>query len=470
MAVMDYYEIREIVSKIVPRQVQLISSRRSATIKEKGRKTNYRQFSFCEGKMIDQKRLLNTEVINSFLEISVRAAACPMPFNMDVWDGLICPYGCLYCYANGFRASLYTSFFDNSKTIGLRHCDPSMYMKEMDKMAPLKDLPFEEKRALSGVRKAFALGIPVRLGIRFEDFLANERRTGVSLSMLRYLADINHPVMVNTKSALIGEDPYVEALARNRAGAAVHVTVIGNDDRILRRIEPGAPSYQSRLNAMRNLVSAGVRCVARIEPFLFLVNDDREAVDSYIEDMTRIGVRNITFDTYSYTGTGAQIRQSFYNVGIDFDRIFLAGADSQPLGSLLLGEFMKLFRERGFSCSTFDMGNVPDNDQDVCCEVGDLFGQINHGCSVMASRFIRKNEGRPVRWADFEAYVEENGGFLSKALQSEVHRLWNCEGNYAYSHSWSIGMDAVGSDEGGLVWMFRKDYHDYRRKMLEAMI
>ncbi len=34
--------------------------------------------------------MLDTEQINSFLEISLRAAACPMPFNADVWDGLNC--------------------------------------------------------------------------------------------------------------------------------------------------------------------------------------------------------------------------------------------------------------------------------------------------------------------------------------------------------------------------------------------
>lgn len=464
---MDYYELRKAVSRIIPRQVQLMTSKREASIKEKGRKKNYKQFSLMKQQMVKQERLLDTETINSFVEISVRAAACPMPFNMDVWDGLVCPYQCLYCYANGFRASLYTAFFDNSKTMGFRHCNPAVYMRELDRMLPLRELPEEEKRSLSGIRKAFALGIPIRMGIRFEDFLANERREGISLQMLKYLAEIKHPVMINTKSALVGTEPYVDALSRNRS--AVHVTVISNDDRILKRIEPGAPKYEKRLWAIRNLASAGVRVVARIEPYLFLINDNPEAVESYMNDMWNSGVRNITFDTYSYTGVNPQIRQSFMNVGIDFDRLFLAGCDSQPFGSLLLGKFMKLFREKGFSCSTFDMGNVPDNDQSVCCEAGDWFeDKYNYGCTVMAARFIRENERRPVRWSDFERYVEERGGFLSDELRLEVKRLWNLSGNMAYSHAWARGLDAVGSDEDGLIWTFEDN--DYREGLLEAMI
>lgn len=461
---MTYYELRKKVSKIVPRQVQLISSFREASIKEKGRKSNYKQFSITKSEMVKQERLLDTETINSFAEVSVRAAACPMPFNMDVWDGLVCPYRCLYCYANGFRASLYTSFFDNSRTMGFRHCNPSVYMAEMDKMLPLRERTEEEKRQLSGVRKAFAYGIPIRLGIRFEDFIASEKRLGVSLQLLKYLSDVKYPVMVNTKSYLVGTDPYLEALSSNKS--AVHVTVISNDDRILRRIEPGAPSYGKRLWAMERLAKAGVRVVARIEPYLFLVNDDPESVERYMDDMKSIGVRHITFDTYSYTGANAQIRQFFYNVGIDFDRLFLAGCDSQPFGSLLLGEFMKLFREKGFSCSTFDMGNVPDNDQDICCEVGDLFDHYNYGCSVIAARFIKASKS-PVSWSDFERYVNSKGGFLSEDLRKEVFRLWNLSGNVAYSHSWARGMEAVGTDENGLIWKWTPT--DYREKVLEVL-
>lgn len=469
---MDYWELRKRVARMVPRMTKLIDKKmRAQAVQEKGRKKNYQQFNIPLGEWRKQERLLNTEEINSFLEISVRAAACPMPFNMDVWDGLLCPYNCLYCYANAFRASLYTAFFDNSKTMGYRHCNAKFYKTEIDKMLKYRCLPMEEKQKLSGINKAFSLDIPVRLGIRFEDFLLDEKKEAVALELLQYMADIGYPVMINTKSDLPGSDPYVEALSRNPARTAIHVTVITSDNKVLKRIEPGAPSYDDRLKAMKTLTQAGVRVVARIEPYLFLLTDNPEAVEKYQEDMLEAGVRHITFDTYSYTALNPGIRQSIQNAGYDFDRMFLAGADSQPLGSILLGSFMELFRKKGFSCSTFDMGNAPSNSQSICCEVGDWFkGGFNYGSTVMAARFIQSRKGKPTSWKDFEKYVEEKGGFLSEELKRSVHELWNLGGNVAYSHRWAAHMVPTGMDDKGLIWRYDENTPDYRKILEEELL
>lgn len=468
---LDYWELRKKVAKIIPRMTQLqTSSRKGEMVREKGRKKNYSQFNLIHNEWRKQERLLNTEEINSFLEISVRAAACPMPFNMDIWDGLTCPYNCIYCYANAFRASLYTAFFDNSKTMGFRHCNSAYYKKEMDKMLPMRELSMDNKRNLSGINKAFALDIPVRMGIRFEDFLNTERKEGVSAEMLEYLADIDYPVMINTKSNVPADDRYLKALSSNKAGTAVHVTLISSNEETLKKLEPGAPNYEKRLKGMKDMVDAGVRVVARIEPYLFLLTDDKEEIEKYMEDIWEIGVRNITFDTYSYTANNSGIRQIFMNQGYDYDRLFLAGADSQPLGSLLLGKFMELFQKRGFSCSTFDMGNTVLNDQDICCEVGDWFkGGFNYGSTVMASRFLQQRKGKPTSWKQFEAWVDKHGGFLTEALKIEVKELWNLGGNVAYSHKWAPGIVPVGMDEDGLIWKYEGE-NDYRIDLLNNII
>jgi intein/homing endonuclease len=88
---MDYWELRRAVSKIVPgmSKLDLIQKMHDA-VREKGRKKNYHQYNLVHSEWRKQERLLNTEEINSFLEISIRAQACPMPFNMDIWDGLLC--------------------------------------------------------------------------------------------------------------------------------------------------------------------------------------------------------------------------------------------------------------------------------------------------------------------------------------------------------------------------------------------
>lgn len=381
-----------------------------------------------------------------------------------------CPFACIYCFADAFRASLYTAFFDNSKTMGMRHSNPATYKMEMDKMDKYRGMSMTEKRKLQGINKAFALQIPLRLGIRFEDFLKNERKEKISLEMLQYCRDIEYPVMINTKSALPSEGKYLEALAENKAGSAIHVTLISSNNEILKLLEPGAPTYDERLHAIKTLCAAGIHVVARIEPFLFLLTDEKEQVEQYMEDVWNAGVRHITFDTYSYTANNPGIRQSFMNKGFDFDRIFLAGCDSQPLGSLLLGKFMDEFRKKGFSCSSFDMGNVPSNDDSVCCETADAFkgSGLNYGCTVMAARLIKKNSPGKTSWSDYEAYVNKKGGFLTEVLRDEVKHLWNLEGNVAYSHKWAAGLIPVGRDEDGLIWTM--DQTDYRYNLLNSLI
>lgn len=219
---------------------------------------------------------------------------------------------------------------------------------------------------------------------------------------------------------------------------------------------------------MAAMVAAGVRVVARIEPFLPFLTDARDDVERYMEDLKAAGVKHITFDTYSYSANNPGIRQDFLNQGIDWERIFTVGCDSQGLGSLLLGEFMAMWRREGFSCSTFDLGNVAGNDQTICCEVGDWFGGgWNYGCTVMAIRFIQE-AGRPVSWEDFKEYVDEHGGFLSPALELDVHRLWNVEGNNAYAPSWGQGIVPVGWNRDGIIWEYQiKD--DFRKDLLSGL-
>jgi len=466
---MNYYELRKEVSQIIPRTAFLFEEKIPATkltVKTKGRKTGYKEFSISKKAWQDKARFLNTEEIGSFVEVSCRAAACPMPLNVDVWDGMSCPFMCKYCFAFTFRTYLYTAFFDNSRSLGVRHCNPTKFKKELD--VYMKRRGRNPHDVNGDIAKAITMGIPLSLGIRYEDFIPQEAKKGISLELLKYLSDLEYPVMINTKSDLVGRDDYVRALAENKAKAAVHITLISSDNELLKQLEPGAPSYARRLKAMKTLSENGIRVVARIEPYIPFLTDRQEDVERYIEEVWDAGVRNITFDTYSYSAKNPTMYRAFRNMGIDWERILLTGCDSQALGSLLLKEYMQLFKNKGFSCSTFDMGNVPDNDQSICCEVGDWFKTgYNWGSSVIAARYIKSKKGQPVRWSDFKAWVNHKGGFLSGALENDLHYLWNCEGtNDAYSHAWAKGMTAVGCDEDGLVWFYDKK-SDFRNDLFQ---
>jgi len=466
---MNYWDLRKDISKVIPRASQFVFDGSSGIkgVKEKGRKSNYEQFNLEKREWVKIERLLDIDEINSFVEVSLRAQSCPMPLNIDVWDGLKCPFGCKYCYADYFKASLYSSFFDNYKKMGLRHCNVDFVKKELDILMKHRG---EKVEGNDKVKNAIRQEIPMRLGIRFEDFISKEKKDKISLQLLQYLTDISYPTMINTKSSLIGEDEYVKVLSDNKGKAAVHMTLISSDNKFLKKIEPGAPSLEARLGACKNLVEAGVRVICRIEPYMIFLNDSKKMVDDYIGRIKEIGIKHITWDTYSYSANSIGIANNFRQLGIDWDRMFLLTSDSQWLGSILLGKLMEYFRENEIQNSTFDFGNVPDNDNFICCEVGDWFGGgFNYGCGVSAIRFIVSQKGKPCTWGAFNKWVVKKGGWLSDSIKDEVKRMWNGNGNVAWYISWAKGIEPAGSDTEGMIWKFNKK-DDFRLKKLESIL
>ena len=245
--------------------------------------------------------------------------------------------------------------------------------------------------------------------------------------------------------------------------------MLSSDPGLNKRLEPGAPPFLERVAAAKALTQAGVRVVARIEPFMVFVNDNQALVDEYCERIWDAGIRHITFDTYSYSANSPGIRRQMEVQRLDFDRMFLLMSDAQWLGSLLLNKFTDYIRGKGFKCSTFDFGSVPDNDDDICCCVDDWFkGGYNPGNVLSAVRYIVKQE-KPVGWEEYEKWVESLGGFLSPSLRKMVFEAWNLIGNPAYVPYWCRGIEPMGQDdEGRLVWKFEEG-NDLRVEGLESI-
>lgn len=470
---MNYWEFREQLKTILPRKriIETLNKERGL-VKEKGRKKNYFQYDLITKEMVPIRRLLNEESIGSFLEVSLRASCCPMCLNMDLYDSIRCGFGCKFCFADSFRASLYTSFFDNSDNIGTRYCHPDYFKRELDKLMKVRGTKAEYNNEL---QNAIALQMPIRLGIRFENFLPIEKKERVSLELLKYLKEIAYPIMINTKSNMVGDDEYVKILSENKGGAAIHITINSSNSKLNSILEPKAPPFEERAKAALKLEQAGIRVVARIEPFMAFVNDDQEDVKVWIETMKSVGVKHVTLDTYSYNACTPGIRRQMEAVGIDYERMYGLMSESQWLGSLILGKFMEELRKKGFSCSTFDFGCSPSNNQDICCEVGDYFSQFgsnfSYGNANSAIRFICSQKGKPVTWDFFERFVEEKGGWLSNRIRQDVFSSWNlARGNPAYFVDWGQGIIPYGVDNKGIrIWKYDEN-NDFREELFRGLI
>jgi len=177
---LDYFELRKLVSKIIPRLTTLPGSDKHK-LKEKGRKSNYRQFNIVDNSMNKIERLLDSENINSFAEVSLRAQSCPMPLNLDSWDGLTCPYRCKYCFPAGTKILMVDGTEKNIERV--REGERVMSFNEVT--GNIEPAIVEEKL----VRDTK------------DDFIEIETESGISLSMTP-----EHPVFIRNKGWVKAED------------------------------------------------------------------------------------------------------------------------------------------------------------------------------------------------------------------------------------------------------------------------
>jgi DNA repair photolyase len=142
-----------------------------------------------------------------------------------------------------------------------------------NKPEPAAADPYEiEAAVLRGVagRGAFSpqflACVPVRLGCMTDCFGPQERKRGVTLATLRTLNALRYPYLILTKSALIGESPYLDEIDPDLA--YVQFSIPTENAAVAALLEPGAPPPAERFAAARALAKRGVYTAIRVNPLL----------------------------------------------------------------------------------------------------------------------------------------------------------------------------------------------------------
>jgi DNA repair photolyase len=158
-----------------------------------------------------------------------------------------CEHGCIYCYARptheflGFSAGL-----DFETKILVKEDAPALLRKEL---ASKKWRP--QVLAMSGVTDPYQ---PI------------ERRLKLTRQCLEVLVEFRNPVGIITKNHLVARDKdLIGDLARLNA-AAVFLSITTLDAELARTMEPRTSQPQGRLNAITELVEAGVPCGVMVAP------------------------------------------------------------------------------------------------------------------------------------------------------------------------------------------------------------
>src|SRR3984893_3595824 len=165
-----------------------------------------------------------------------------------------CEHGCIYCFARPTHA-----YLGLSPGLGF---ESKLFVKP--------DAPALLERELSAPNYTPRT---IAIGTNTDPYQPIERRYEIMRQILEVLERAGHPVGIVTKSTLVLRD--VEILARmakrNLVKVAIAVTTL--DPKLARVMEPRAPTPARRIEALRQLSSAGVPTAVMVAPIGPAINE-----------------------------------------------------------------------------------------------------------------------------------------------------------------------------------------------------
>lgn len=178
---------------------------------------------------------------------------CYYPYRLDSYNKG-CKHNCLYCYS---RAS--NSRFPNQWNIeNISHLEVS----EIKKLFNDAFETDKKNKEVEVLRKR----IPLRLGGVTDLFQPIEKHKRITYNLIKILNEYNYPYLIVTKSALVGEEEYLNIL--NKELAYVQLTITTLNENLARIIEPNASSILSRLDCLDKLINRGIYTGVRISPII----------------------------------------------------------------------------------------------------------------------------------------------------------------------------------------------------------
>jgi DNA repair photolyase len=228
-------------------------------------------------------------ILSPFDPWNSQICTCPSKLSLNPYTG--CPHGCLYCYA-------------------------SSYIPRFDQCRPKADL----LRRLAREAARVDPGSLVAMSNSSDPYPPLEKKLRLSRGCLEILKLRGLAVQVVTKSCLVVRD--ADLLAGMRACVALTLTTL--DERLSRKLEPGAPLPKERLTAMKKLANLGVPVSVRIDPIIPSINDGE--IEGLVAAASGAGVGHITSSTYKARPANLlRVASAFPEEGEDLKRLFARG-------------------------------------------------------------------------------------------------------------------------------------------------
>jgi DNA repair photolyase len=188
-----------------------------------------------------------TVTVDATRKIITRNDSPDLSFDRSINPYRGCEHGCVYCFARPTHAYLGLS--------------PGLDFESKLFMKP--NAPELLERELSAPGYAPKV---IAIGTNTDPYQPIERRHQIVRRVLEVLERTGHPVGIVTKSALVLRDLDILARMATRNLVKVAISVTTLDPKLARIMEPRASSPPRRLEALRQLVKAGVPASTLLQP------------------------------------------------------------------------------------------------------------------------------------------------------------------------------------------------------------
>src|SRR5271170_399593 len=212
-----------------------------------------------------------TVTIDATRKIIARNESPDISFDRSINPYRGCEHGCVYCFARPTHAFLGLS--------------PGLDFESKLFMKP--NAPELLERELSAPNYAPKI---IAIGSNTDPYQPIERRHQITRRVLEVLERAGHPVGIVTKSALVLRDLDILARMAKRDLVKVAISVTTLDAKLARVMEPRAATPPRRLDALRQLVAAGVPASTLVAPIIPAINDAE--IERILEAVAATGVRH----------------------------------------------------------------------------------------------------------------------------------------------------------------------------------
>ena len=212
-----------------------------------------------------------TVTVDSTRKIIARNDSPDVSFDRSINPYRGCEHGCVYCFARPTHAYLGLS--------------PGLDFESKLFMKP--NAPELLERELSSPDYSPKI---IAIGTNTDPYQPIERRYQIVRRILEVLERAGHPVGIVTKSALVLRDVDILMRMARRDLVKVAISITTLDPKLARVMEPRASTPPRRLEALRELVKAGVPASTLVAPVIPALNEAE--IERILQAVAETGVRH----------------------------------------------------------------------------------------------------------------------------------------------------------------------------------